>query len=284
MIPRLHGRTHTPHDPLAEALGWSVSPTDALAEDTVVAYWPGLNRYTFDDEHKTWSSAEWAEHLEDPLLEHRFAASPDGDRQAILHLDVRLPCDDRELTGQEWAEAAHRLARAAGIQIPGTEDGCRWIAVQAQPRRLDLIANLIRLDGTWHAPPQDVLRRLSDEARRIERDLRLVQVRATPTTPALSRLAPTTSSQLAAVLGRLADEQAGPLATVRRLIEHTAHRAARQPEAAGADTAHRLELIAVRLLSLQQELDRTAAHLGAAADPRVAAVPSAVRRTMHRAL
>ncbi|MGW4671463.1 hypothetical protein [Streptomyces sp. NPDC004324] len=62
-------------------------------------------------------------------------------------MDRRLHPQDRDLTGPEWAEAAHRLARAAGIDIPGKEHGCRWTAVQAQPRRLNLIANLIHLDG-----------------------------------------------------------------------------------------------------------------------------------------
>ncbi|MGW3937394.1 relaxase/mobilization nuclease [Streptomyces sp. NBC_00024] len=279
MIPRLHERTHTPHDPLAEALGRLISPNEGLTEYTVVAHWPGLDYFTLDDEQKTWTSVQWAEHLEDPYLEHPFAASPGDDRRAILHLDIRLHPDDRELTGPEWAETAHRLARAAGIEIPGKEHGCRWIAVQAQPARLDLIANLIHLDGAWHAPPADILRRLSDEARRIEQDLHLIPVRTGPTAGLSIRPAPTASAQLASVLTQLADEQAGPLATVRGLVEHTAHRIARQPGAVGTDTAHRLELIARRLHAIQQDLDSTAAQL---VQPRVAAVPPAVRRTAHR--
>ncbi|MFE5162953.1 relaxase/mobilization nuclease [Streptomyces sp. NPDC056697] len=279
MIPRLHERTHTPHDSLAEALGRPVSPNEGLTEYTVVAHWPGLEYFTLDDEQRTWTSVQWAEHLEDPYLEHPFAASPDDDRLAILHLDVRLHPDDRELTGPEWAEAAHRLARAAGIEIPGKEHGCRWIAVQAQPGRLDLIANLIHLDGAWHAPPVDVPRRLAAEARRIEQDLHLIPVHTGPTARPAIRTAPTAVAQLAGVLTQLADEQAGPLATVRGLVEHTAHRIARQPGAAGSDTAHRLELIARRLHAIQQDLDTTAAHL---VQPRVAAVPPAARHTAHR--
>ncbi|MGW6454402.1 relaxase/mobilization nuclease [Streptomyces sp. NPDC055078] len=281
MIPRLHERTHRPHDPLAEALGRPVSPNESLTEYTVVAHWPGLDHFTLDDEQKTWTSVEWAEHLEDPYLEHPFAASPDGDRRAILHLDVRLHPDDRELTGPEWSETAYRLARAAGIEIPGQEHGCRWIAVQAQPGRLDLIANLIHLDGARHSPPTDILRRLSGEARRIEQDLHLIPVRTGPTTRPAICTAPTASAQLASVLMQLADEQAGPLATVRGLVEHTAHRIARQPGAVGADTAHRLELIARRIHAIQQDLDTTAAHL---VQPRVATVPPALRHTAHRSL
>lgn len=279
MIPRLYERTHTPHDPLAEALGRPVSPNEGLTKYTVVAHWPGLDYFTLDDEQKIWTCVQWAEHLEDPYLEHPFAAGPDDDRRAILHLDIRLHPDDRELSGPEWAETAHRLARAAGIEIPGKEHGCRWIAVQAQPGRLDVIANLIHLDGAWHTPPADILRRLSDEARRIEQDLRLIPVRTSPTAGLSVRPAPTASAQLASVLTQLADEQVGPLATVRGLVEHTAHRIARQPGAAGTDTAHRLELIARRLHAIQQDLDNTAAHL---VQPRVAAVPPAARYTAHR--
>ncbi|MGW5442777.1 hypothetical protein [Streptomyces asiaticus] len=92
-------------------------------------------------------------------------------------------------------------------------------------------------------------------------------------------MAPTASAQLACVLTQLADGQAGPLAAVRGLVEHTAHRIARQPGAVGTDTAHRLELVARRLHAIQQELDSTAAHL---VQPRVAAVPRAARHTAHR--
>ncbi|MET8126453.1 relaxase/mobilization nuclease [Streptomyces sp. NPDC005231] len=280
MIPRLHERTHAPHEPLAEAVGRPVSPNEGLTEYTVVAHWPGLDYFTLDDEQKIWTSVQWAEHLEGPYLEHPFAASPDDDRHAILHLTVRLHPDDRELTGPEWSECAHRLARVVGIEVPGKEHGCRWITVQAQPQRLDLIANLIHLDGAWHAPPTDILRRLSDEARRIEQDLHLISpVRAGHTTRPALRTAPTASAQLASVLTQLADEQAGPLAVVRGLIEHTAHRVARQPGAAGTDTAHRLELLARRLYAIQQDLDSTATHL---VQPRIAAAPPTTRRTTHR--
>ncbi|MFJ5265521.1 relaxase/mobilization nuclease [Streptomyces sp. NPDC088387] len=282
MIPSLHERTHSPHDPLEEALGRPVSPNEELTEYTVVAHWPDLDYFTRHDGQKSWTSVQWAEHLEGPYLEHPFAAGPDDDRHAILHVDVRLHPDDRELTGPEWAEAAHRLARAAGIEIPGKEHGCRWIAVQAQPGRMDVIANLIHLDGAWHAPPADVLRRLADEARRIEQDLHLISpAGAEPTTRAAVRAAPTVSLQFASVLTQLADEQAGPLAAVRGLVEHTAHRIAREPGAAGADAAHRLELIARRLHAIQQDLDTAAACV---VQPRAVPAPAAARHTARRKL
>ncbi|MFI0711335.1 relaxase/mobilization nuclease [Streptomyces inhibens] len=278
MIARVNERTHTPHDPLSEALGYAVPIVGGLTEHAVVAYWPGLDSYTLDDEQATWTANHWAEHLEDPLLEHPFAASPQDDRRAIFHLDARLHPDDRELSRAEWAEAAHRLARAAGIETPGDTNGCHWIAVQGKHGRLDLIANLIRLDGTWHRQPADLLRRLSDEARLIEKDLRLTPPRTAAPQQGSTRAAPTASTQFARVLAQFADEHEGPLATVRGLVEHTAHRIAHQPGAAGADTAHRLELIAHRLYGIQQDLQATAIRLNAPPQARTAVpAPPAVR-------
>ena len=66
MIPRLHERTHSPHDPLSEALGRDLIPNVGLTEYTVVAHWPGLDYFAPDGEHRSWTSVEWAEHLEDP--------------------------------------------------------------------------------------------------------------------------------------------------------------------------------------------------------------------------
>ncbi|MEV0577117.1 hypothetical protein [Streptomyces sp. NPDC050392] len=115
-----------------------------------------------------------------------------------------------------------------------------------------------------------------NEARRIEQDLDLFR---RPTTRPAMGMVPTASAQLARVLTQLADEQAGPLAVVRGLIEHTAHRVAHQPGAAGTDTAHRLELLAHRPHTLQRDLDTTAAQL---AQPRIAAVPPTTPRSAHR--
>ncbi|MFC9502739.1 relaxase/mobilization nuclease [Streptomyces sp. NPDC057002] len=277
MIPRLYERTHTPHDPLEEALGRPVSPHEGLTLYTVVAHRPGLDRFALDEEQKTWTSLQWAKHLEDPYAERPFATGPDGDRRAILHLDIRLHPDDRVLTGPEWAEVAHRLARAAGIEVPGKEHGCRWIAVQAQHGRLDLIANLIHSDGAWHAPPTDILRRLSDEARRRTSTWSPYApdpLRGMPSARHRRHRPSSRASSLSSPTSR-----PGPLATVRGLVEHTAHRIARQPGAVGNDTAHRLELIARRLHTIQQDLDTTAARL---LQPPAAAVPPAVRHTAHR--
>ncbi|MCC2276227.1 relaxase/mobilization nuclease [Streptomyces sp. ET3-23] len=277
MIPRVNARTDTPHDPLSEALGRDVPIEGGLPEHAVVAYWPGLDSYTLDDEQTTWTATQWAEHLEDPLLENPLVTSPRRDRRAIFHLDVRLHPDDRDLACAEWAEAAHRFARAASIEMPGDTGGCHWIAVQGKPGRLDMIANLIRLDGSWQQQPADLGQRLAHEARRIEQDLHLIapapQVRSVPTA----------SVQLAEVLAQLADEHCGPLAAVRGLVEHTAHRIARQPGGASPGTAHRLELIAYRLHGVQQDLDATAAHLTTTPRPHaVAPALPAARATARR--
>ncbi|MGC5412751.1 relaxase/mobilization nuclease, partial [Streptomyces sp. DT225] len=96
--------------------------------------------------------------------------------------------------------------------------------------RLDLIANLITHDGSWHSLPDDVLEHLDAEARLIEHDLGLTPSRAA------RRPAPSPTALLASVLAQLADEHTGPLVAVRGLIEHTAHRTAHQPDA--ADTTH----------------------------------------------
>ncbi|RZU14378.1 hypothetical protein EV567_4407 [Streptomyces sp. BK239] len=52
MIPRLHERTHRPHDPLEEALGRPVSANEGLTDHTIVAHWPGLDYFTLDDEQR----------------------------------------------------------------------------------------------------------------------------------------------------------------------------------------------------------------------------------------
>ncbi|WP_432141058.1 relaxase/mobilization nuclease [Streptomyces sp. bgisy084] len=273
MITRVNDRSHTPHGPLSGALGYAVPIVGVLTEHAVVAYWPGLDSYLLDNEQATWTAKQWAEHLEDPLLEHPFTASPKGDRRAIFHLDARLHPDDRELSRAEWAEAAHRLARAAGIETPGDTNGCHWVAVQGKHGRLDLIANLIRLDGTWQRQPADILRRLSGESRLIEGDLRLTPLGTATPQQGSTQDAPTASTQFARILAQLANEQDGPLVAVRGLVEHTAHRFAEHPGAAGADTAHRLELIAQRLYGIQQDLQATATRLNAPSPPR-AAVPA----------
>ncbi|MGP3756892.1 hypothetical protein [Streptomyces sp. IBSNAI001] len=56
MILRLHVRSHSPHDALAEALGRPVSSNDGLTKYTVVvARWSGLDYFVLDDKQMTWT-------------------------------------------------------------------------------------------------------------------------------------------------------------------------------------------------------------------------------------
>lgn len=266
MIIRVNPRALNTSEPLAEALGRPVSSQEGLTDHTVVAHWSGLDYYTPFDEQQIWTPAEWAEHLDDPTREHPLAASPHSDRRAIWHADVRLAPDDRDLTGPEWSEIAHRIARTAGIQRPGDHQGCRWIAIQAQPGRLDLLANLIRPDDTWAEQSHRLLALVTAEGRRIEADLGLISPRTGgPDPDSAARFAARyatsqanvsdAATQLAGLLGQLADENTGPLSTVRGLVEHAAHRLGRLPHAHAHGSARQLELIARRLHGIQQDLD-----------------------------
>ncbi|WP_234333647.1 hypothetical protein [Streptomyces viridochromogenes] len=279
MIIRINPRSVSPDEPLAEALGRPVSDRDGLTDLTVIARWPGPDYSTPFDKQGIWTSAEWAAHLHAPTRQYPFASSPEGDRRAIWHADVRLHPDDRDLTGPEWSQIAHRIALIAGIQRPGDPHGCRWIAVQARPGRLDLLANLIQPDGIWTIQPQQLLLRLNGESRRIEAELGLLSLRPGPATGQTARFADRSVAQavgpsagaadavtqLSGLLRQLADEHTGPLSTVRGLVEHAAQRLDRLPAAYGPASAHQLELIARRLHGIQQDLDATAAALPTAA-------------------
>ncbi|MFJ9085763.1 hypothetical protein ACIRL3_25410 [Streptomyces sp. NPDC102384] len=298
MIIRIHERGIDANEAVAEALGRPVSTQEGLTtEHTVVAHWPGLDAYTLDDEERTWTSADWAEHLDDPNWQHAFAASEQGDRRAIWHASARLHPDDRDLTCPEWAEIAHRIARAADVQRPGDEHGCRWIAVQAQPGRIDLLANLIRADGTWTSQRSNHRRVLAAESRRLEDELGLISPTpgggADPKQAArfAQRARPPfavvdATAQLVGLLRQLADEDSGPLSTVRGLVEHAAYRLDRLPAAHGPDSAHQLELIARRLHGIQRDLDFLATALpatdqSAPARPNPLSPPPAPTRRAH---
>ncbi|MFB7270785.1 relaxase/mobilization nuclease [Streptomyces sp. NPDC056244] len=288
MIPYVHSEGIDSAEALAEALGRPVSDQEELTGHTLVAYWPGLDHYTLDDEQETWTSAQWAEHLDDPNWENPFAASPQDGREAIFHAGVRLAPGDRTLTGPEWSEVAHRLARAAGIAVPGDEEGCRWIAVQARPGRLDLLANLIRLDGTWQRRNPQLHQRLAGEARRIEADLQLqAPAPDIPRAPGLTATGPEAVSlagQIDQLLSHLTDERAGPLATVRGLVEYAARRLTGLPQPYGPETGLRLDEAARRLSGIQQDLDHIASTLRdlARSSPATPPAPAAQPAPAHR--
>lgn len=277
MIVRVAPLGDSASEALAESLGRPVCVEEGLTEHTVIAHWPGHVDYVASnrpDGTDIWTSDEWAEHLDDPCWKWPATTDRHGGRDAIWHAAIRLHPDDRALTGPEWSEIAHRLARTAHLAVPGDEQGCRWFAIQAQPGRLDLLASLIREDGTWQKQPHTLLRRLSDEARRIESDLRLLPVPNTAPRRLRSAVADSLSSppvvlsaamQFSALLTQVSDEADGPLAAVRAVVEHTAQRLGLQPDSPGADRARQqLEWIAHRLYGIQQDLDTTAADLATA--------------------
>jgi hypothetical protein len=220
MITRLLPRAFDARQVLESVLGHDVGTGEPQPDGTVVACWLSLDAY---DKPQSWTWSQWSDHLGDPLVEHPFAASPRGDRHAVLHLHVQLDPRDRILSGPEWAEIGRRLARAVGIDQPGDTRGCRWIALQSQPGRLDIIGNHIRLDGAWQQHP-DALRRIVTETRRIEADLGLTVAARSAAFAAPADLS--VPHQLAKVLRLLADEPSGPLTAMCGLVEDIAHRLA----------------------------------------------------------
>ncbi|MFD3944931.1 relaxase/mobilization nuclease [Streptomyces sp. NPDC058579] len=259
MIIRVHQRRGDVGPLLADdVFDTPLSYEEKLPADTVVAYWPGLDAYTAVGEPGSWTVLDWAEHINDPLFEYPFAVSPGQDRRSVFHLDVRLTPEDRSLTGQEWSEVAHRLARAADIEIPGDDQGYRWVAFQARPHHLSLIASLIRLDGTWQRQPPALPLHLAAEARRLESDLGLLTPGALTTTDRIAPLAEVTA----------------PLANARRVVELHAQLLAGHPQAPLREAGHRLEWLARRLFDLQQDLTTTAAELRRPPAPPRATAPS----------
>ncbi|MFJ9789415.1 relaxase/mobilization nuclease [Streptomyces globosus] len=283
MIIAIHSRDVTAEEALAEALGRETSMTEALTTEpggTVVAH---SNRLDHSDEDATWSSATWADHLADPSLEHPLASGPDGDRRAILHVTAHMHPLDRELNHAEWSEIGHRIARVAGVAPPGDDPACQWIAVQAQPGRLDVIANLIRLDGTWSAQPRRLLHTLVTEARHIEADLLLHsshrqnstrQDQAPGPEHVVSPRVPIATSPLAGILRQLAAEQSGPISAVRQLVEEVGRQAATLPGDQTEAAARDLFWAARRLHRLQEQLGEIASRLQPPAPP---AAPSPAR-------
>ncbi|MET9430011.1 relaxase/mobilization nuclease [Streptomyces sp. NPDC003036] len=290
MIIHVNRRGINAVDALADALGRPLSQDEGLTTEpggSVVAHWDQLDLYT--DENRTWTTSDWAQHLAEPLRERPFAAH----RHAILHLSVRLHPLDRKLSPAEWSEIAHRLARTAGLAPPGDDRACRWIAVRDEPTRMDLIGNLIRLDGDWAATPRRLAHVLETEARRIETDLLLhtrhpsaEESAAAPQGAFPPALVPTATSPLAGILNQLAAEQTGPIATVRQLIEEAGRQAAALPGHEAAAAGRDLFWAARRLHGVQEQLGEIAARLAPAPPdsspaifpPRAPATSTAVKR------
>ncbi|MFD4829163.1 relaxase/mobilization nuclease [Streptomyces uncialis] len=220
--------------PLEEALGRPVTTTEGLTDHIVVAHWNLLGHYT-EGEEETWTSAGWAEHLDDPTLEFSFAADEQGMREPLFHLTVELHPQDREPASAEWSEIAHRLARATGIAPPGDQLACRWIAVQAQP-------------GAWTWWPTSSASMAPGS-------------HSPPTFPSASRRRPAASRPTSGSAPPGPVTSRHRIRTVRVVVEHAAHRLAQLPGAYGSEAGQRLEWSARRLHALQRDLDATATAL-----------------------
>ncbi|MEU1073536.1 MULTISPECIES: hypothetical protein [unclassified Streptomyces] len=274
MIPHIVGEQLFPAIALSAAMGIPVAEQDVLG-DAVVTHAP-LDPAVAEDGPQEWMFTDWEEYLQAPRDLHPHADGPTGMEPEIFHMAVRLHPSDRALHRPEWAEIAQRLTHVAGLAPTGDEHACRWVALQARPDRLDVIANRIRGDGAWAQQPHPLARTLSEECRRIETDLGLVPAQShggRPSTahrlarpPALPWMAADQSpsavaAQVATLMHQLADEANGPIASVRGLIEQAAHRLDELPHAYGPHAAHELEWIAGRLYGIQQDLDATTADL-----------------------
>ncbi|KPC62661.1 hypothetical protein [Streptomyces chattanoogensis] len=296
MIPHIHRNSDFAVEALAAALGRPIAEQDVLG-DLIVAR-SALEDDLADDDRCAWMLADWWEHLDEPTVMFPWGTGgPGGLQEPIFHVAVRLHPNDRQLTPPEWSQIAHRLADATGVAPTDDAQACRWVALQAQPGRLDLIANLIRLDGRW-AHHHNLHQSLAAECRRIESDLGLVPARPTlhrtytarpPArhtelpNPSATQSPASVAAQLANLMCQLADEKTGPIASVRGLVEQAAHRLDDLPHSYGPAAGHRLELIARRLHGIQQDLEATAADLpGAKQRAPVASPPATAPHTSHR--
>ncbi|MFI1890223.1 hypothetical protein [Streptomyces jumonjinensis] len=158
--------------PLEEAFG-DRAREDGPITRSIVAHWDRLGFYT-GGEHERWTAAQWAEFLDDPTHEWPFAADERGAREPIFRLTIDLYRSQREPRRAEWAQIVQRLARAAGLAQTGGA-ACRWVAVRSRPCSVDLLANLIRLDGAWQPHPVHRHQHVGDEVCRIVADLGLIR-------------------------------------------------------------------------------------------------------------
>ncbi|UBI40011.1 hypothetical protein [Streptomyces mobaraensis] len=242
---------------LREITGRLQALEEELSGETVLAHSPGLAAAGRGG--PPWGGRDVTEYLAAPARESGYGEHEE--RPFLFHLAVRLHPEERTVTRGEWSEVAHRLVRAAGIAPPGEEQACRWVAFQSRAGRLDLLANLIREDGTRARQPRPLHTHLGTECRRINQDLGLRTARSLPIAPSDTESAVAGAAQ-AAFLHRLVGESDGPLAAVRRQLEQAAYLVAGLPDGQGGDASRRLEWAARRLYVLQEDLKETATALG----------------------
>ncbi|MET9567199.1 relaxase/mobilization nuclease domain-containing protein [Streptomyces tauricus] len=112
------------------------------------------------------------------LLDQPLSLLTTGQRpeKHVWHCSVRAAPDDPILSDEQWADIAHRMVAATGID-PDDGAGCRWAAVRHADDHIHIIATLIREDGRrpdHHRSGQ----RAQTECRLIEKELGLHQVAA----------------------------------------------------------------------------------------------------------
>ncbi|MFD8810825.1 relaxase/mobilization nuclease domain-containing protein [Streptomyces sp. NPDC059627] len=94
----------------------------------------------------------------------------------VWHCSVRAAPGDRVLSDADWADIAHRMVAATGIDRgDGDGAGCRWAGVRHADDHIHIIATLVREDGRRPDHHRSG-KRAQDEARRIEADYDLHRV------------------------------------------------------------------------------------------------------------
>ncbi|MFE4665588.1 mobilization protein [Streptomyces sp. NPDC056716] len=111
------------------------------------------------------------------LLDQPLALLPLGRGPAhhVWHCSVRAAPDDLVLTDGQWADIAHRVIAATGID-PGDGAGCRWAAIRHADDHIHLIATLVCEDGRRPDHHRSGIRAQA-ECRLIEADFDLHRVK-----------------------------------------------------------------------------------------------------------
>ncbi|KAA0921225.1 relaxase/mobilization nuclease domain-containing protein [Streptomyces apricus] len=109
--------------------------------------------------------------LDQPLF---LLAADQRPEKHVWHCSVRAAPDDPILSDEQWADIAHRVVAATGID-PDDGAGCRWAAVRHADDHIHIIATLIREDGRRPAHHRSG-QRAQTECRLIEQELGLHQV------------------------------------------------------------------------------------------------------------
>ncbi|WP_157878925.1 hypothetical protein [Streptomyces sp. CT34] len=277
MILYVHREPLFPSQALANALGRPIAEQDVLGDAVVTRSL--VNETGLSGPPRSWMFADWEDYLDAPGDLHPHVMGSSDAVTGLFHFAVRLHPADRALARPEWALIARRLTHVAGF-TPAAEDapGCHWVALQARHGRLDVIANLIRSDGSWAPDGSSLYRALDAECRRIEADLGLTAVPTRTTVhrahtdaspfqlpklpkPTAPQSPPSVAAHIATTMCALANEDKGPIAGVRALVEQAARRLEELPHAYGPDAAQHLEWIARRLHGVQQDLETVAAAL-----------------------